>query len=116
MTALRQILAPVGLTLLLAVTSLHMAVARGQATAVGEMVLCIGGGVVSVPVDAQGNPTGPAHICPDCALSMFDAVGAGADQSAVPAGFARVIWPDGPSRMAVQTRLRPSARGPPVFV
>jgi len=59
--------------LLLAISSGTMAVARGQATSVGTMVLCTGSGPASVPVDAEGKPTGPAHICPDCALSLFAA-------------------------------------------
>lgn len=47
--------------------------ARGQAAAVGEMVLCSGGVAVSVPVDADGRPTGPPHWCPDCVASLFAA-------------------------------------------
>ena len=61
------------LALILVLTSGAMAVARGQTMAAGSIVICAGGGPVSIPVDADGNPTGPAHICPDCALSLLDA-------------------------------------------
>jgi hypothetical protein len=47
---------------------------RGQAMAAGEIVLCAGGAAVTVPVDADGNPTGPPHWCPDCVLSLLAGV------------------------------------------
>lgn len=50
---------------MLAVTSLTLAVARGQAPAVGAIELCSGAGMAMMPVDADGNPTGPPHVCPD---------------------------------------------------
>lgn len=50
---------------MLAATSLSLAIARGQAPAVGAIELCSGAGMAMLPVDAQGNPTGPPHICPD---------------------------------------------------
>jgi hypothetical protein len=74
MTFVRPFVAII-LALLVTLTSQQMAVARGQAAVAGEMVLCTGlGSVVTVNVDADGQPTGPAHICPDCALSLMFAV------------------------------------------
>lgn len=64
MTALRPFLA-LCLSLALALTSLSLAVARGQGAASGEIVICTGFGLQTIAVDAQGNPTGPAHVCPD---------------------------------------------------
>jgi len=64
MTRIRPTLA-IALALMLAVTSLTLAVARGQAPAVGVIELCSGAGLAAVPVDAEGNPMGPAHVCPD---------------------------------------------------
>lgn len=102
------------LALLLALSSGTMAVARGQATAVGTMVLCSGQGPVAVPVDAEGNPTGPAHICPDCALSLFAA------HSAPPPALARPATAALPASVAPEARIpprrasiTPPARGPP---
>lgn len=61
------------LALMLALTSQSMAVARGAAAASGKIVLCTGAGPVAVYVDAQGQPTGAPHICPDSALNvLFD--------------------------------------------
>ena len=91
-----------------------MAVARGQATALGSMVLCTGSGPVSVPVDAGGKPTGPAHICPDCALSLFAA------QAAPPPALARLAAEPAPAPAQPEARIlprhpafMPPARGPP---
>ncbi len=61
------------LALLIAVTSQQMAMARGMARdASGQVILCTGQGVVTVTLDAQGEPMGPVHICPDCALTLMD--------------------------------------------
>ena len=63
------------LALLIAVTSQQMAIARGVTTnAAGQVILCTGQGVVTVTLDANGDPIEPAHICPDCALSLLDVV------------------------------------------
>lgn len=72
MSRIRPI-ATVLFALCLALTSVTLAVARGQAPAVGTIVVCAGGGFQTIAVDADGNPTGPAHICPD-AIAAFVAV------------------------------------------
>ncbi|MCA0042835.1 DUF2946 family protein [Celeribacter litoreus] len=60
---------------LLIVTSQSMAVARGtMRDATGSVVLCTGTGPVTVLTDADGQPIGPSHICPDCALSVIAGV------------------------------------------
>ena len=59
------------LALLLAFTGQSMAVARGMPDAAGNIVLCSGSGPMVVPVDDTGQPVGPAHICPDFAVSLF---------------------------------------------
>jgi hypothetical protein len=54
------------LSLLLAVTSVTQAIARGQGTGVTEAVICANGMAITVLLDAQGNPV-PQHAhCPDC--------------------------------------------------
>ncbi len=60
------------LALVLALTGHSMAVARGMPNAVGKIVLCTGTGPIAVLVDEGGQPVGQPHICPDCALSLFD--------------------------------------------
>lgn len=63
------------LALVVAITSQQLALARGMAmSAAGEVILCTGQGPISVMFDDQGNPIGPVHICPDCALSLMAAV------------------------------------------
>ncbi|SFK03421.1 DUF2946 family protein [Celeribacter neptunius] len=57
---------------LLIVTSQSMAVARGtMRDASGAVVLCTGTGPITVLTDADGQPIGPSHICPDCALTVI---------------------------------------------
>jgi hypothetical protein len=62
------------LALLLSLTSQTMATARGAPTPVGQAILCTGSGPVTILVDAEGQPTGQTHICPDCAFSVLDSV------------------------------------------
>lgn len=50
----------------LALGSVTMAVARGMASPDHVAVICSEAGVISLHLDAQGNPTGPGHLCPDC--------------------------------------------------
>lgn len=69
-TPLRTYLALL-LSLMLVVTSHSMAVARGMPGPAGQMVICTGTGPVMISVDEDGQPTGPAHICPDAALSLI---------------------------------------------
>lgn len=64
------------LSLVLALASVTLAHARGQARIGDTFVLCTGGGAVTVTLDAEGNPTGPAHICPDMALALMAGVAA----------------------------------------
>lgn len=97
-------------------TSGAMAAARGQAAISGQMVLCTGTGPVTVNVDAEGQPVGPAHFCPDCALSLLAAVPLAAPSvffapRAVPVRFDR-------SHRALRRPglLRPRARAPPVLL
>ncbi|WP_212525096.1 hypothetical protein [Actibacterium sp. MT2.3-13A] len=71
MTRIRPTLA-LALSLMLAVTSLTLAVARGQAPVAGVIELCSGAGMAAVPVDAEGKPTGPAHVCPDGVAALVN--------------------------------------------
>lgn len=62
------------LVAVLVLTGHSMAIARGLPTASGAMELCTGDGPVMVAIDAEGNPTGHSHICPEFSLSLLDAV------------------------------------------
>ncbi|GGH58833.1 hypothetical protein GVY41_14280 [Frigidibacter albus] len=62
------------LALLLGLTSQSLATARGQTRAGEAVVICSGDGFVTIELDAQGNPVGPAHLCPDMVLAFFAAM------------------------------------------
>lgn len=113
MTHLRHILSGL-LVAVIVLTGGAMASARGQAMAVGEMVLCTGTGPVSVPVDADGKPTGPPHICPDCALSLFAADLPDTAQAARPIGAAPCVFVSVNAVRTGVTPVSPNARGPPL--
>lgn len=60
------------LVAVLTFTGHSMAIARGMSPAIGMMELCTGDQVVMVHMDADGEPTGPAHICPEFSLMLMD--------------------------------------------
>ena len=62
------------LALLLGLTSQSLATARGQTRAGEAVVICSGDSFVTIELDAQGNPVGPAHLCPDMVLAFFAAM------------------------------------------
>ncbi|HCP80938.1 MAG TPA: hypothetical protein DIT67_04870 [Octadecabacter sp.] len=104
------------LALLIAVTSQQMAMARGMARdASGQVILCTGQGVQTVTLDAQGEPMGPVHICPDCALTLM-----GVTDTSIAADSA-VIYIQTLAQTpvtALQIPVIPTgtqARGPPLF-
>lgn len=68
--AIRPRLLPVLLAVALVLTAQAAAVARGQPEPVGEMVICTTGGLITVAVDAEGNPVGPAHVCPEATAGL----------------------------------------------
>ncbi|MGI1660802.1 hypothetical protein ACRDNQ_01065 [Palleronia sp. KMU-117] len=59
-----------GLVLGMVVTALSVGHARGQARVAGEVVLCIGTQVVTVTVDADGQPVTSVQTCPDGILKL----------------------------------------------
>ena len=61
------------LSLMLVFTGQSMAVARGMPGPHGTIVLCTGQGPVMINVDADGQPLGAPHLCPDGALSLIQA-------------------------------------------
>jgi hypothetical protein len=101
------------LTLLVAVTAIHAGAMRGQAKAAGLIVLCTGSGPVSVAVDADGQPVGSTHVCPDCVMSVIAAADGSASLPRRIAMARRLCF--GPTPMAGRSRhlARPCARGPP---
>ncbi len=62
------------LSLLLAVTGLGMATARGSAGAPGQITVCTGTGPVMISLDAAGHPNDIPRYCPERALALLAAV------------------------------------------
>ena len=58
----------------LIVGTMQIAYARGAAPAVDQMVICTGQSAVTIGIDADGNPTGVVHYCPDCAATALVAI------------------------------------------
>ncbi|SMX33512.1 hypothetical protein [Octadecabacter ascidiaceicola] len=105
------------LALLIAVTSQQMAMARGMARdASGQVVLCTGQGVMTVTLDAQGEPMGPVHICPDCALTLMDfaETSIAVESAAIHIQILAQTPVDALQIPVIPTSAQ--ARGPPLFV
>ena len=114
MSSLRAYLTGV-VVLALVLTSQAMAVARGMPGAAGYAEYCLNNAPVMVPVDAEGNPTGPPHICPDFSLSLLDHLGL---STATPRPVAQrserlVVWHA--VSIKVIRRVPASARAPPMI-
>jgi hypothetical protein len=101
------------LLLALALVSGHQAMGRALAGGAIATELCIDGSLVTVTLDARGNPVSHDHACPDCVLG-------GLAVTLDP----QVLTPPGAVTRAVLDELRaasvhalaaprPAARGPP---
>ncbi|MGR3376243.1 hypothetical protein [Salipiger abyssi] len=93
-----------------------MAVARAQPAPAGEIVICSGLGLVTVMVDAEGNPVGHSHVCPDGLLTLFAAAGGGwTPPQALPLWLR--VAPEFAARRGQGMRMPvPQARDPPAAV
>lgn len=106
----------IALALMLASTGQSMAVARGTPSASGEIILCTGTGPISVLVDENGQPVGKPHICPDCALSVFAALGGEPPQVLRPVGQVTALRIERGSHEIARRGVVAKARGPPSVV
>lgn len=104
------------LALLLAVTSMTMAVARGQTRVAGEIVICSGYGLTTISVDEFGNEVTEVQICPDMALGLLAAVAHAPLIVERPAGRASDLILVEPRLLQVRSFVTVRARGPPVAV
>jgi hypothetical protein len=113
MTRLRQIVAALAI-LATCLTAGTTGAGRAQAQPTGEIVLCLDGAALAVPVDADGRPTGVSHWCPDCVLAPFAGLPAPVAMPAAPAGASAV--PSAAERTGAPRAACapvPPARGPP---
>ncbi|MGI3183697.1 hypothetical protein [Nioella aestuarii] len=63
------------LGLVLAMTSVSMAVARGGMSMTGSMILCIDAEQQIVPIGPDGEPMQVTHACPDCTIGALALTG-----------------------------------------
>lgn len=105
------------LSLVLAIASVSMAVARGQVPMGSTIALCTEAGAVSVVLDAEGNPTKtPPHLCPEClsAATVFDLPYPAS--LAAPRLLAQVLVLTDRALILARTHVvSPHARGPPTL-
>jgi len=106
-------LLPLLLSALFALTSVTMAAARGHVMQGNAVVICSGYGVVTILVDAKGEPVGTVHPCPDCTLHLVLAGAPPAPMSLRPATRAEPLRAPARHLPAARARLSPTARGPP---
>jgi len=64
------------LALMLSVTSVSMALARGEFSVHGTMILCLNATQVVVPVGPDGQPQTEQPPCPDCTIGALALAGA----------------------------------------
>jgi hypothetical protein len=98
---------------LMAATGQTMAAARGAAAATGQMVICTGQGPVTVYTDAEGQPTGAPHLCPDCVLNHFQALLPEATQALRAQGSSETLASAAPALVASGGSQWHQPRAPP---
>lgn len=100
------------LVLMLSLTSVTAAVARGQMAGSVEMVVCGASGVSSILLDATGNPV-EAHHCPVCTAAGSGVPAALANPVARPATRGIALRFGAGKDLRPVEAARPVARGPP---
>ncbi|WP_425091216.1 hypothetical protein [Tropicimonas sp. S265A] len=106
------------LAVILGITSMTMAVARGE-MASGVMLheLCIDGEARLVAIGPDGAPVEDGHVCPDCVMGTLGAPGTGQPDASVSTA-ARAADPLAPPVRLVSRRIWQAApaRAPPSYV
>ena len=115
-TSQRNPLLALFLGLVLVLTAQSAAIARGTPTSAGVIELCTGTGPVMVEVDAQGQPIGRAHICPDYALSLILAQFDAAPKAQLVQIARGMIFATVQTSVSEQRAPITQARGPPSLI
>ena len=105
------------LALLMAVTSVTMAVARGQDRMGDTVEICGGFGAVFVTLDRNGQPVMPGHPCPDCLTGVTALHLPGPIAAPKPPQSQRraIFWPFAVSATSLP-QPHATARGPPSLI
>ena len=104
------------LILSLMTTAVSDAHARGAAPAVDRMIICAGMTTEVIHLDARGQPTVAPHHCPDCTLSIHDAVAVSPGCGLFPLVATPVRWAIAMYSIAFWERASATARGPPTLI
>jgi hypothetical protein len=104
------------LTACVAATSVTTAVARSAAQGHYSVVICGLEGVVQITLDAQGNPVGPMHPCPDCVVIATATLPSGTEAPARVQRMSLLAPVAPPAPRWLSHVLEASARGPPFAV
>ncbi|MFD1882240.1 hypothetical protein [Paracoccus pacificus] len=100
---------------ILILTGQSLAVARGQARADGQIVICAGTAYTTIWVDRDGKPVEQPHLCPDMALGLMAAVAVPQDAVVTTIAQMRRLQPAVPSYSLNTPVLSPQARDPPLW-
>ena len=114
-TFMRPVLVGI-IALILALTSLTMAVARGQTYVAGEVVICSGYGMVTLTVDENGQPAGPVHLCPDMVLGLIAAIATDPPALTRPEGAVVVLMAQSVPSLLSRAAPVARARDPPALL
>ncbi len=101
------------LTCCIAATSSAAAARLGMQDAQGQLVICTGDGVVTLYLDAQGEPTAAPHSCPDCLVPSLEALGITTQAAPQPRAFRRIAHAPMPYFQALTLLIQATARAPP---
>lgn len=104
------------LSMILAVTGLSLATARGTAPDIGvEVVICSGVGMTTITLGPDGEPVKQTHLCPD-AVALFAATFSVPALGEPQIRLLAYLSLPAPVLEGSRDELTPSARGPPVPV
>jgi len=104
------------LSLTLGITSISMAVARGQSPDVGsDIVICTGVGITTITIGPDGEPVKKTHLCPD-GISLFTAAFTAAEVTVEPDVMVWRLALPADTLLLSRDTPSPAARGPPLAV
>jgi hypothetical protein len=104
------------LSLMLAMTSLSLATARGTNPDIGmDMVICTGVGITTITLGPDGEPVEKSVLCPD-SVSLFAADFTLPAMATPEARLIAEVDVAASGSVAAQQELSPSARGPPARI
>ena len=109
-----RIISTLIMVLTIAVSGVGLAQVRAMAPAVGEAVLCVANGPVTIYIDASGQPTSPPAHCVECALALTAVLPQVTAQLHHHYHGYRAFRTDSGQPHSARDVMVPPARGPPV--